>query len=245
MTGSSPQIVCDGLRFGYDPRNPDMHFDCVFPAGRITTLIGPSGSGKSTLLNLVAGFESPLEGRVLFGETDMTATPVSDRPVSMIFQENNLFAHLSVFDNVALGISSGLRLAPSQRATVEEALQSVELAGFGVRRPAELSGGERQRVALARVIVRSRPVLLLDEAFASLGPALRRDMLELLIRIQRQRAMTTVMVTHFPSDARFAASQAVFVSGGQVLATGSAETLLDPERTVPEIRAYLGGSGGA
>lgn len=245
MTGSSPRIVCDGLRFGYDPRDPDMHFDCRFPAGEITALLGPSGSGKSTLLNLVAGFETPLEGRVLLGEADMTATPVSDRPVSMIFQENNLFAHLGVFDNVALGISPGLRLTLPQRATVDEALESVGLAGFGGRRPAELSGGERQRVALARVIVRSRPVLLLDEAFASLGPALRRDMLELLIRIQRQRAMTTVMVTHFPTDARFAASQAVFVSGGQVVASGPAEALLDPKRTVPEIRAYLGSSDGA
>ena len=148
-------------------------------ASSITAMIGPSGSGKSTLLNLVAGFETPRSGRVLIGGRDVTALPPSARPVSMVFQENNLFAHLDVEKNVGLGRSPALRLTAEDRRAVAEALSRTGLAGKEKRLPRELSGGERQRVALARVLVRDRPVLLLDEPFASLGPALRDDMLEL------------------------------------------------------------------
>nr|WP_246273073.1 ATP-binding cassette domain-containing protein [Oricola thermophila] len=217
-----------------------MRFDCAFAAGTITALVGPSGSGKSTLLNLIAGFETPQVGAIRFGIEDLTRAPVAERPVSMVFQENNLFAHLSVFDNVALGLSPRLRLKPDERGIVEDALASVGLSGYGARLPGQLSGGERQRVALARVVVRRKPVLLLDEAFASLGPALRADMLDLVASIQADRGMTTVMVTHFPEDARRIAPHTVFLAGGEVIADGATETLLG-EDTAPEaIRFYLG-----
>ncbi|GAB4350551.1 MAG: thiamine ABC transporter ATP-binding protein [Oricola sp.] len=244
MTERSVPVACEDVRFRYNRDSAEMRFDCAFAAGAITALVGPSGSGKSTLLNLIAGFELPMSGRIRFGEADLSRAPVSERPVSMVFQENNLFAHLAVFDNVALGRSPSLRLAAGDREAVEQALASVGLAGYGKRLPGQLSGGERQRVALARVIVREMPVLLLDEAFASLGPALRSDMLDLVARIHAERRMTTVMVTHFPEDARRIAPQTVFLAGGTVLAGGATEVLLDPEKAPPAIRDYLGSAEG-
>lgn len=221
-----------------------MRFDCEFAAGAITALVGPSGSGKSTLLNLVAGFEIAQEGHILFGGRDLSGEPPSQRPVSMIFQENNLFAHLKVLDNVGLGVSPSLRLTPGDRDEIEEALSSVGLAGFGDRLPAELSGGERQRVALARAMVRKRPVLALDEAFASLGPALRGGMLDLLAGIHRERGMTTIMVTHSPEDARRIASQVVFLDGGRIVVQGETRTVLDSGEAPAAVRAYLGATAG-
>ena len=163
-------------------------FDVEFAVSKITAIMGPSGSGKSTLLNLVAGFETPQSGRVLIDGADMTARQPPARPVSMVFQENNLFAHLSVERNVGLGRSPSLSLSEADRGAIAEALRRVGLAGKEKRLPRELSGGERQRVALARVLVRDRPVLLLDEPFASLGPALRNDMLDLVAGAARGTA---------------------------------------------------------
>jgi thiamine transport system ATP-binding protein len=245
VTETSVSIACDGVRFRYGRDSDEMRFDCAFAAGTITALVGPSGSGKSTLLNLLAGFETPETGAIRFGDADLTDAPVAERPVSMVFQENNLFAHLSIFDNVALGLSPSLHLKAGDREAVEQALASVGLAGYGVRLPGQLSGGERQRVALARVIVRRKPVLLLDEAFASLGPALRADMLDLVAAIHVERAMTTVMVTHFPEDARRIAPETVFLAGGAVIASGRTQSLLDAGTAPAQIRDYLGSAGDA
>lgn len=197
-------------------------FDTEFQADTINAVMGASGSGKSTLLNLVAGFENPRVGRVLIDGEDVTALPASMRPVSMVFQENNLFAHLSVEANVGLGRSPSLRLTTQDHEAVEAALARTGLAGKQKRLPRELSGGERQRVALARVLVRDRPVLLLDEPFASLGPALREDMLALVAQLQAERRMTVLFVTHQPDDARSIADHVVFIEGGKVAASGEA-----------------------
>ncbi|WP_296745546.1 thiamine ABC transporter ATP-binding protein [Mesorhizobium sp.] len=214
-------VRLDGVSFSYGEAS--FRFDAEFTAGRITAIMGPSGSGKSTLLNLVAGFESPIEGKVLIGGTDAGNAPPSARPVSMVFQENNLFAHLSVEGNVGLGRSPSLRLSAADRAAIADALARVGLAGKEKRLPRELSGGERQRVALARVLLRDRPVLLLDEPFASLGPALRDDMLDLVASIHAERHMTVLFVTHQPEDARRIGQDMAFVDGGTIAATGLAE----------------------
>ncbi|MGB3834148.1 MAG: thiamine ABC transporter ATP-binding protein [Mesorhizobium sp.] len=217
--GGAP-VRLDKVAFGYG--EAEFFFDADFAAGEITAVMGPSGSGKSTLLNLVAGFEVPRAGRVLIGGADVTAAPPSARPVSMVFQENNLFAHLTVADNVGLGRSPSLKLTHDDRGAVAEALARTGLAGKERRLPRELSGGERQRVALARALVRDRPVLLLDEPFASLGPALRDDMLDLLDGVQAERRMTVLFVTHQPQDARRIAHRVVFLEEGRVAASGSA-----------------------
>jgi thiamine transport system ATP-binding protein len=235
MTGVAVRL--DSVAFSYGEAG--FSFDVAFEAGAITALLGPSGSGKSTLLSLVAGFETPAGGRILIGGQDMTPRPPSARPVSMIFQENNLFAHLDVAANVGLGISPALRLSASDYERIAQALERTGLAGKGKRLPRELSGGERQRVALARALVRDRPVLLLDEPFASLGPALRDEMLDLLVSVQKERQMTTLLVTHHPDDARRASERIVFLEGGHVAATGETQSFYGSKS--PEVfRRYVG-----
>ena len=213
-------VRLDAVSFSYG--ESEMFFEARVEASSIAAVIGPSGSGKSTLLNLVAGFEMPRSGRIFIGDLDATGLPPSARPVSMVFQENNLFAHLDVEKNVALGRSPALKLTAGDRQAVSDALSRTGLAGKEKRLPRELSGGERQRVALARVLVRDRPVLLLDEPFASLGPALRDDMLELLSGVHAERLMTILFVTHQPDDARQLADSILFLDGGRVAANGPA-----------------------
>lgn len=230
-------VQLENVAFGYGEVR--FVFDAAFPAGAISAVMGASGSGKSTLLSLVAGFEAPQAGRVLIGGEDVTALPASARPVSMVFQENNLFAHLTVEANVGLGISPSLRLAAKDHEAVEGALARTGLEGKQKRLPRELSGGERQRVALARVLVRNRPVLLLDEPFASLGPALRDDMLALVDELQAERRMTVLFVTHQPDDARRIADHVVFIEGGKVAASGDAAAFFADDG--PEVfRRYAG-----
>jgi thiamine transport system ATP-binding protein len=205
-----------------------MRFDLAVPPSAIVAVMGASGSGKSTLLNLIAGFEQPLSGDILIGGRRMAGVPPSERPVSMVFQENNLFAHLDVAANVGLGRSPSLRLSALDHQDVAAALAHVGLAGKERRLPGELSGGERQRVALARVLVRRRPVLLLDEPFASLGPGLRREMLSLLNDLHDQFGMTILMVTHHPDDAEAIADRIVFLADGRVASEGSSRLFFSP-----------------
>lgn len=235
MSGASVEL--EHVRFRYE--DMDMSFDLAVPASELTALIGPSGSGKTTILNLIAGFEIAVSGTIRIDGFDVGALPAADRPVTMVFQDHNLFAHLDIATNVGLGISPAMRLAPSDRDRVAAALARVGLEDFGRRLPGQLSGGERQRVALARCLVRDRPVLLLDEPFAALGPALRREMLDLIADIHRERAMTVLLVTHQPEDARHIAARTAFVHDGRILAVRPTDELLGAT-DIPELRDYLG-----
>jgi thiamine transport system ATP-binding protein len=237
MADAFAAVSLEHVAFSYG--EAPMLFDAVFPAGAISAIMGPSGSGKSTLLNLVAGFETPMSGRILIGGRDVTGLPPATRPVSMIFQENNLFAHLDVASNAGLGVSPALRLGADDKERVAMSLARVGLAGKEKRLPAELSGGERQRVALARALVRDRPVLLLDEPFASLGPALRDEMLDLLVEVQAERAMTVLFVTHQPDDARRVAKHLFFVDAGRIAASGEARDMFG-DAGPSAFRQYLG-----
>jgi thiamine transport system ATP-binding protein len=230
-------IALDHVTFRYEDMR--MEFHGSFPAGAMTAVIGPSGSGKSTLLNLIAGFERPESGRVSIGSADVTDLPPDRRPVSMIFQDHNVFAHLDVWTNVALGISPSLRLAEKQRSQVDAALGEVGLLALKHRKPGEVSGGERQRIAVARALVRERPVLLLDEPFAALGPALRRDMLDLVTAMQKARGLTVLMVTHQPEDAAYAASHTAYLENGRIVALRPTADLLGSTE-LPGLLAYLG-----
>ncbi|MCG6111129.1 MAG: ATP-binding cassette domain-containing protein [Paracoccus sp.] len=209
--------------------------DLTIPAGR-HAVIGASGSGKSTLLSLVAGFLAPTRGRLLWNGQDITAMPPGKRPVSILFQHNNLFPHLSVRQNIGMGLRSDLRLDRAQQARVAQVLDHVGLSGMGERRPDSLSGGQQSRVALARVLLRARPLLLLDEPFAALGPALKAEMLALLAQIAADT--TVLMVTHDPADARAFAPDTLLVEGGRVHAPRPTGPLLD--NPPPGLRAYLG-----
>lgn len=206
--------------------NADFAFDCRLPGGAVTAVTGPSGSGKSTFLNLVAGFETPDEGRVLIGAEDVTRLHPAERPVSLVFQDNNLFAHLDIASNVGLGISPSLRLSADDRAAVSTALERVGLGGFEKRLPGTLSGGERQRAAFARALVRRKPVLLLDEPFAALDPDLRAAMSALLIELHRETGNTVLIVTHDPQEVRRSADHVLFLNRGRIAVDLPAERFL-------------------
>jgi thiamine transport system ATP-binding protein len=229
MTGQGGhEIILDKVTFRY--AEMAMAFDLSFAAGSVTAIMGPSGAGKSTLLNLIAGFEAPSAGRVLIGGEDVTGLPPAARPVSMVFQENNLFSHLDVAANVGLGRSPALRLSGADREAVADALARTGLSGKEKRLPSELSGGERQRVALARVLVRGRPVLLLDEPFASLDAALRAEMTDLVGELHSRTHMTVLMVTHDPEDARRIGERVLWIEGGHVAGLAAVEQPLPADR---------------
>jgi len=232
-----PLLALDGVAFRYEEMA--MRFDLSVARGEVVAVIGPSGAGKSTLLALVAGFEAPDAGTIRIEGRDMAGIPPARRPVTSLFQEHNLFPHLSLADNVGLGIDPGLKLGDEGRARVAEALGHVGLVGLEARRPAQLSGGERQRAALARSLVRNRPLLLLDEPFAALGPAQRREMLDLVNTLARERGFTVLFVSHQPEDARHAAGRTLFVEGGRILCDGPTAGLFTPPLP-PALAAYLG-----
>jgi thiamine transport system ATP-binding protein len=236
MTGAAIQL--DKVDFAY-PGGEPLHFSTTFEAGSFTGLIGPSGSGKTTLINLIAGFEEPASGNICFDGISAAGTEPADRPVTMVFQDNNLFAHLDVFTNIALGVSASLNLSDGDKALIATSMEETGLSGLGQRLPRELSGGQRQRVAIARALVRDRPVLLLDEPFAALGPALRRDMLRLVSGIHKERGMTVILVSHDPADVKFAATHAAFLDAGRVMANRPLDALFSAS-DIPGLQGYLG-----
>ena len=214
MAADHPAIECRDVRLRLG--STDFHFDGRLAKGAITAVTGASGSGKSTFLNLLAGFETPDQGEILMAGRDMAGLHPAERPVSLVFQDNNLFAHLDVFTNVGLGISPSLRLTADDRSRIAAALDRVGLPGFEKRSPPTLSGGERQRVAFARALVRQKPILLLDEPFASLDPGLRAAMADLLRDLHRETGNSTVIVTHDPDEVRRLADRAIFIAGGTI-----------------------------
>lgn len=241
MTASHPGLALEKVLFRY-PGGSAMTFDCAIPDGSFVAVMGPSGSGKSTLFSLVAGFETPVSGHVRIGSLDITRLPPAERPLSIVFQDNNLFAHLDVGTNIALGLDPRRRPGPAERRIIADALHRVGLGGFEGRRPASLSGGERQRVALARALVRERPLLLLDEPFAALGPGLRTDMLDLVRSLAKDARMTTLMITHQPSDATVTADLILFLDDRRVVATLPASDAFE-RNDIPGWREYLGRPG--
>jgi len=179
--------------------------------------MGASGSGKSTFLSLLAGFIWPDAGRIQMAGQDTTQARVADRPLSILFQDGNLFPHLNVFDNVALGIRPNLKLHHEDQARVAGALEQVGLSAMAHRHPADLSGGQQSRVALARILLRDKPITLLDEPFTALDPGLRREMLALVRAFCEETGQTLIMATHDLRDAERLCDHVVLLEEGSVV----------------------------
>ncbi|HDR2160594.1 TPA: thiamine ABC transporter ATP-binding protein ThiQ [Enterobacter cancerogenus] len=203
-----------------------MRFSLSVRQGEMIAVLGPSGAGKSTLLNLIAGFLQPASGTLTIENRDHTHTPPARRPVSMLFQENNLFTHLTVRQNIALGMNPGMKLNDAQRAKLDTIAVQMGLTDLLDRLPGALSGGQRQRVALARCLVREQPVLLLDEPFSALDPALRQEMLTLVKDVCERQQLTMLMVSHSIEDAARIALRSVVIAEGRIVWDGKTEALL-------------------
>ena len=193
--------------------------------GEFLTLLGPSGCGKTTTLRMIAGFEMPDEGRIRFGEQDVTTLPANQRNIGFVFQNYALFPHLSVAENVAYGLHVRALAAAEIAERVSEVLKLVGLAGYEHQFSSQLSGGEQQRVALARAIVIRPRVLLFDEPLSNLDAKLRVQMRTEIRDLQRRLAITTVYVTHDQEEAMAVSDRIAVMSQGTVVQEGTAEDL--------------------
>ncbi|EIQ7158497.1 thiamine ABC transporter ATP-binding protein ThiQ [Citrobacter sedlakii] len=217
-----------------------MRFTLSVARGEQVAVLGPSGAGKSTLLNLITGFLTPASGTLMIEGDDHTATPPSRRPVSMLFQENNLFSHLNVQQNIGLGLDPGLKLSALQREKLMHIARQMGIDNLMRRLPGELSGGQRQRVALARCLVRDQPVLLLDEPFSALDPALRQEMLALVSDVCHNRQLTLLMVSHSVEDAARIAPRSVVVADGRIAWQGKTDELVSGKASASALLGIKG-----
>ena len=231
------QLQLDNVTFAYEQMQ--MQFDLTVNAGETLAILGVSGSGKSTLLNLIAGFNQPISGNIRFNNNAIINKPPAQRPITTLFQEHNLFNHLTVAQNIAIGLAPNLKLDAAQQAALQQAAQQVEVTELLERLPADLSGGQRQRVGIARCLARKQPLLLLDEPFSALDPALRQEMLRLIAKLNSEHNITVLMVTHSPDDALQIADNIAFIDQGKVALYAPVQILKQDD--APDIlKRYLG-----
>lgn len=195
-----------------------MHFVLNVPKGQRVAVIGESGAGKSTLLNLIAGFERQTSGRIRLKNYNFSTAEPAERPVSMLFQDNNVFPHLTVEQNIGLALVPSLRLNPAQKCQVADIAAQTGIESLLKRRADQLSGGQKQRVALARTLLRDKPILLLDEPFSALDPKRRAELLQLVEEICRKREITLLMVTHQLEESRKLFDRVITVENGRIVA---------------------------
>lgn len=195
---------------------------------KIYAVVGPSGAGKSTFLNLISGFASISSGSIIWNGQEISNLPPAKRSVSILFQDNNLFPHLSVWRNLALAVTHWPKISRDNEEKLKAVMSEVGILGLENRKPSQLSGGQQSRVALARVLLQKNKILLLDEPFSALGPSLKDQMLELIKKIAKNKKLLVLMVTHEPADAKKVASQTLVVKNKKVHPPLSTEKALDP-----------------
>jgi ABC-type Fe3+/spermidine/putrescine transport system ATPase subunit len=236
---SNPAVELRGVSKHFGSRVILDHIDLSVAAGEVLVLVGASGSGKSTLLKIVAGIESPDEGKVFLGGADCTNVPPYRRPVHTVFQSYALFPHLNVFRNVEFPLAVAGRPKAERQGLVEQALGWVKLEQHVHRGVDSLSGGERQRVALARAIVDSPQCVLLDEPLSALDPHLRADTLALLQDVQSRLKMTFIFITHDRDEALRLGHRIGVLNQGRLEQVGPPEKLYR-EPATPFVASFLG-----
>ncbi|MDD6255176.1 MAG: ABC transporter ATP-binding protein [Eubacteriales bacterium] len=215
------KVTLKGLTKIYGKNTVVDHIELTVENGTLVSILGPSGCGKTTTLRMLAGFELPDDGEVLFDDEPVGNVPVNKRGIGMVFQSYALFPHMTVFQNVAYGLEQ--RKIPKQdiEPQVMEALRTVHMADFRDRKPSQLSGGQQQRVALARALVIKPRVLLLDESLSALDKKLRVEMQTELRRILEETHVTTFFVTHDQEEAMTLSDTIVVMHDGKIEQMGT------------------------
>jgi iron(III) transport system ATP-binding protein len=230
MTEPSIEIRLQGISatFHHEKRGDITavkNLDLDVKPGEFLTLLGSSGCGKTTTLRMIAGFQKPSSGRILFGDEDVTGLAANQRDIGFVFQNYALFPHLSVFENVAYGLRVKRHDAARIESSVDAGLRQVGLEGLGDRMINELSGGQQQRVALARAIAIKPRVLLFDEPLSNLDAQLRVQMRSEIVRLQKELAITTIYVTHDQEEAMAISDRIAIMDAGLIAQIGTAEEL--------------------
>jgi len=192
-------LKIDNLKF---VRDKQYCFNLEVPQGEMVCLYGQSGIGKSTLLSLIAGFEKSVSGELMFDNKRLHNLPVNLRPVSMLFQDNNVFPHFTGWQNIAIGIKQNLKLTEYQKKQIDQVAQKISIMDQLNKMPEQMSGGQIQRVALARCLLRNQPILLLDEPFSALDESMRLECMALLRTLQKENNWTVILVSHYPDEVR-------------------------------------------
>lgn len=207
-------LLLDQLRFRYPGSATVYDFSCRIKTGEIVCVMGESGSGKSTLLDLIAGFRLPDSGILRWKDVGMIPLPPEDRPVTVLFQDHNVFDHLTAWRNVSLGLNRGGHIDAAQSGAVADALLRVGLDGLENRVVSDLSGGQQQRVAIARTLVRNCPIALLDEPFNGLDDETKHGMLQLVRDMASKENRCILLVTHDRQDADAIADRILKLENG-------------------------------
>ncbi len=188
------------LEFFYDSEQKIYRYNLEASSSKVVSIMGKSGSGKSTLLDILSGFLEPKKGKVLYDDTDILTLPPQKKPLCILFQKYNLFEYLNVEQNIAVGIDGSFKITKEKSFIISNILKDINLENYQKRKVSSLSGGEQQRVAIARILVMKKPILLLDEPFGALDKQTKTDMLKLIKDITLKNKLITLMVTHDKYD---------------------------------------------
>jgi len=241
MIEAVPAIRLTGLTKTFGSVNAVDDLTLDINQGEFFSMLGPSGSGKTTVLRLIAGFDRPSAGKIELAGEDVTATAPFARDVNTVFQDYALFPHMSVLENVAYGLRVRGVVKSERLQRAQEALESVQLASFGGRKPSQLSGGQRQRVALARATVVRPKVLLLDEPLGALDLKLREQMQVELKELQRSLGITFIFVTHDQEEALTLSDRIAVFNNGQIEQLGTPNEIYERPRS-PFVAGFVGTS---
>ncbi|MFD0858010.1 ABC transporter ATP-binding protein [Roseovarius aquimarinus] len=239
QAASAPIIEIKGVTKNFGAVTALKGVDAVIHEGEFFSLLGPSGCGKTTLLRLIAGFEQVSGGTIMIGGKSMKDIPANRRPTNMVFQSYAIFPHLDVAENVGYGLVKKKLGKAEMAREVEQALEMVDLAGYGKRKAHELSGGQRQRVALARALVMRPKVILLDEPLSALDKKLRDQMQHELRRLQKSLGITFILVTHDQEEALIMSDRIAVIFDGTIAQLATPEELYRRPRT-RRVASFIG-----